>query len=94
FLDHGATPQALEAYEAEMRPATTKVVLTNRTAGPDAILDVIEERCGGEFEKIEDVISREELADHANAYKKIAGFAVDTLNAAPAIIPEGARARG
>ncbi|MCC0003547.1 MAG: flavin-dependent oxidoreductase, partial [Methylobacteriaceae bacterium] len=47
-----------------------------------------------EFEKIEDVISREELADHANTYKKIAGFAVDTLNAAPAIIPEGARARG
>ena len=94
FLDHGATPQALEAYEAEMRPATTKVVLTNRTAGPDAILDVIEERCGGEFKKIEDVISREELAEHANAYKKIAGFAVDTLNAAPAIIPEGARARG
>ena len=94
FVDHGATPAALEAYEAEMRPATTKVVLTNRTAGPDAILDVIEERCGGEFEKIEDVISREELADHANTYKKIAGFAVDTLNAAPAIIPEGARARG
>lgn len=94
FLDHGATPAALEAYEAEMRPVTTKVVLTNRTAGPDAILDVIEERCGGEFEKIEDVISREELAEHANAYKKIAGFAVDTLNAAPPIIPEGARARG
>lgn len=94
FIDHGATPAALEAYEAEMRPVTTKVVLTNRTAGPDAILDVIEERCGGEFEKIEDVISREELAEHANAYKKIAGFAVDTLNAAPPIIPEGARARG
>lgn len=91
FVDHGATPAALEAYEAEMRPATTKVVLTNRTAGPDAILDVIEERCGGEFENIEDVISRDELADHASAYKKIAGFAVDTLNAAPAIIPEGAR---
>jgi len=91
FVDHGATPAALEAYEAEMRPATTKVVLTNRTAGPDAILDVIEERCGGEFENIEDVISRDELADHASAYKKIAGFAVDTLNAAPVIIPEGAR---
>ena len=92
FVDHGITPQALEAYESEMRPATTKVVLTNRTAGPDAILDVIEERCGGEFAKIEDVISREELAEHAATYKKIAGFAVDTLNAAPEIIPEGARA--
>jgi len=74
-----------------MRPATTKVVLTNRTAGPDAILDVIEERCGGQFDRIEDVISREELADHANRYKAIAGFAVDALNAAPAIIPEDAR---
>lgn len=93
FVDHGVTPRALEAYEAEMRPATTKVVLTNRTAGPDAILDIVEERCGGEFGKIEDVISREELAEHAAVYKKIAGFAVDTLNAAPPIIPEGARAR-
>lgn len=91
FVDHGATPDALQAYEAEMRPATTKVVLTNRTAGPDAILDVIEERCGGEFEKIEDVISRDELADHANRYKAIAGFAVDALNEAPPIIPQAAR---
>lgn len=93
FLDHGLGPDALEAYEAEMRPVTTKVVLTNRSAGPDAILDVIEERCGGQFDRIEDVISRAELADHANRYKAIAGFAVDTLNAAPAIIPAGARVR-
>ncbi len=91
FLDHGVTPAALDAYEAEMRPATTKVVLTNRTAGPDAILDVIEERCGGEFDKIEDVIPHEELADHAARYKAIAGFAVDALNAAPAIIPASSR---
>lgn len=94
FLDFGATPEALQAYEAEMRPATTKVVLTNRTAGPDAILDVIEERCGGQFEKIEDVISREELAAHADTYKTIAGFAVEAINAAPPMIPEGARVGG
>lgn len=91
FLDHGVTPQALEAYEAQMRPVTTKVVLTNRVAGPDSILDVIEERCGGQFDRIEDVISREELAEHASRYKAIAGFAVDAVNAAPPIIPPGAR---
>jgi 2-polyprenyl-6-methoxyphenol hydroxylase-like FAD-dependent oxidoreductase len=91
FLDHGVTPEALQAYEAQMRPVTTQVVLTNRVAGPDQILDVVEERCGGRFGHIEEVISAQELAGHAARYKAIAGFAVDAINAAPPTIPAGAR---
>lgn len=91
FLAHGATPQALEAYEAQMRPITSKVVLTNRVAGPDQILDVVEQRCGGWFERIEDVITHEELAAHAAGYKKIAGQNVEAINTAPRTIAEGAR---
>jgi 2-polyprenyl-6-methoxyphenol hydroxylase-like FAD-dependent oxidoreductase len=94
FVDHGLTPQALQAYEAEMRPATTKVILTNRVAGPDQILDVVEERCGGEFRHIEDVISGQELADHAARYKAIAGYAIEAVNQAPPTIAPGARVRG
>lgn len=92
FVEHGVGPAALQAYEAEMLPVTSKVVLTNRVAGPDQILDVVEARCGGRFERIEDVISQQELADHAARYKAIAGFAIDAVNGAPPIVPPGARA--
>lgn len=80
FQDHGLTRAALEHYEDEMRPITSKVVLTNRVAGPDHILDVVEERCGGEFACIDDVISHDELAEHARRYKAIAGYSVDAIN--------------
>lgn len=92
LLEHGVTPRALEAYEAELLPATRKIVLTNRSGGgPDAVLQMIEDRCGGKFDAIEDVASLEELAEHAEKYKKIAGFSIDALNTLPRTIPDGAR---
>lgn len=93
FLKHGLTPEALNAYEAMMLPITSKVVLTNRVAGPDSILDVVEERCGGEFDNIEDVISHEEMTEHARKYKALAGFGIDETNAKPRTIPENERFR-
>ncbi|HOB66040.1 flavin-dependent oxidoreductase [Ottowia sp.] len=91
LLDHGLTPAALQAYEDKMRPITTQVVLTNRVAGPDHILDIVQERCDGWFEHIDDVISQQELADHASRYKAIAGYAIDAINAAPPTIAPGER---
>ncbi len=91
FLEHGVTPEALHAYEAKIRPINNKVILTNRTAGPDKILDIVEERCGGQFDNIEDVITQEEMAEHARTYKAIAGFGIQSTNEKPRIIPEGAR---
>lgn len=91
FLAHGLTPQALNAYEDKMLPATSKIVLMNRNAGPDKILDVVEQRCGGQFDKIEDVIPHTEMAAHAAAYKRAAGYGIKETNAAPAIIPKDAQ---
>ena len=92
LLQHGLTPNALTAYEEDLLPATRKIVLTNRGGGgPDAVLQMIEDRCGGKFETINQVASREELAEHAEKYKKIAGFSIDALNALPRTIAEGAR---
>ncbi len=88
FLDHGVGETALQAYEAEMRPATTRMVLANRTAGPDHIMQIVEERCAGVFDDIADVMSHQELADFAAGYKKTAGLAVSDLNASAPIIPE------
>jgi 2-polyprenyl-6-methoxyphenol hydroxylase-like FAD-dependent oxidoreductase len=91
FLQHGVGPEALEAYEARVRPLTEKVILANRGSGPDAVMQLVEDRCGGVFERIEDVVPRDELAAHAETYKKLAGFSIADLNARPPLIPTGAR---
>lgn len=90
FLDRGVNSAALRAYEAEMRPATEKMILTNRTAGPDHIMQIVEEKCGGVFDDIGEVMSHEELTDFAAGYKRTAGFAIAELNESPPIIPSGA----
>jgi hypothetical protein len=63
----------------------------NRTAGPDKILDIVEQRCGGQFDKITDVIPQSELAEHAAAYKRIAGTGIEQTNGRVPIIAADAR---
>lgn len=89
FVEHGLTPQALLAYEARMRPVTTAIIKANRGSGPDAILQRVEDLCGGEFDRIEDVIPQSDLAAHAARYKELAGFAITELNASPPLIAPG-----
>ena len=86
IVDHGLTADALHAYEAERRPATTRIVEANRGNGPDQVMEIVEERCGGVFDDISEILSREELVDTAAAYKKIAGFDVETLNNRASIV--------
>jgi 2-polyprenyl-6-methoxyphenol hydroxylase-like FAD-dependent oxidoreductase len=74
--------QALAAYEAERRPATTKVVLTNREQPPDAVLQEVYRRTGDmPFRHIDDVISQAELSGLLNRYQRIAGFDLEKLAA-------------
>jgi 2-polyprenyl-6-methoxyphenol hydroxylase-like FAD-dependent oxidoreductase len=83
----GATPDALLQYEAVRRPATTQVVLTNRSDPPDSILREVWQRSRGErFARIEDVISPGELRAISERYKKIAGFDIETLNSRPSYV--------
>ncbi|MFW2383555.1 MAG: flavin-dependent oxidoreductase [Acidimicrobiales bacterium] len=89
FLDHGVTKDALDAYESELRPATEKMILRNRTAGPDHIMQIVEEKCDGVFDDIHAVMTHEELEHFAAGYKKVAGFAIEELNSSPPIIPDG-----
>jgi len=92
LLDHGVTAQALETYEAEIRPVTTGVGRANRAGGgPDGVLQQVEDLCGGAFGDINDVIPRADLAAHAEKYKTLAGFSIQALNAKPPIITKGAR---
>jgi len=92
LLDHGVTAAALQAFEDEVRPIATNVGRANRSGnGPDAVLQQVEDLCGGDFEDINSVIPVTELAAHAEKYKSLAGFSVKTLNAKPSIITMGAK---
>ena len=86
FLKHGVGPAALQAFESDVLPKANAITLANRGSGPDAVLQMIEDRCGGQFDRIEDVASHEELSAHAAAYKAKAGFDIAQLNAAPPIL--------
>jgi 5-methylphenazine-1-carboxylate 1-monooxygenase len=86
--DHGPGQDALEAYEEIRRPPTSRIVLANRGNGPDQVMQVVEERCGGVFDDISEILSRSELEETASSYKKLAGFDIETLNASPPIIGE------
>lgn len=55
-----------------------------------ATLGTVDERCGGVFDDIDDVMPRAEVEAFMARYKAAAGFAVETLNAAPRTLPEGA----
>jgi 2-polyprenyl-6-methoxyphenol hydroxylase-like FAD-dependent oxidoreductase len=75
-------PAALAAYEAERLKAANGVVLQNRSAPPDAILQVVHERSGDKpFGNIDDLIGRDELAAITDGYKRVAGFDKATLQA-------------
>jgi 2-polyprenyl-6-methoxyphenol hydroxylase-like FAD-dependent oxidoreductase len=75
LVAQGLTPEALSEYDRVRNAATAKVVLMNRSNPPDAILREVHERSGDRpFERIEDVVPREELARIAEAYKQVAGL--------------------
>lgn len=91
MLDKGVTPAALKAYDEELCGPVGQLALRNRGAGPFGLLRMVDDRCGGQFDNIDDVIPAEERAQFMLAYQQAAGFARDELNAKPGIIPAGAR---
>lgn len=82
----GVSVAALKSFEDAMLRDLNELVLRNRGAGPIGILGLVEERCGGVFDDIEDVIPREEIEDYMARYKAAAGFAIETLNNSPRTI--------
>ena len=72
-LKQSPDPQAaLQQYEQRRRPATSRVVLLNRTEPPDGIITRVEELTGGRpFSRIDDVISQTELRAISDNYKRV-----------------------
>lgn len=86
LLETGCTKSALDAYEAVIRPVANRVTLANRGNGPDAIMQLAEDRCGGDFSKLGAALPFEERQQLALNYKKLAGVSPDDVNRRPPTI--------
>ena len=91
LLQYGISTDALKAYDDALCAPIAKVVLRNRNDGPFGLLTLIEERCGGIFDDIDDVMSEAERTAFMAQYKAAAGFAMETVNNAAPMIEKGAR---
>ncbi len=72
--------QAFEIYDRERRPVTAEIVRTNRSGGPERVIDVVEERAPDGFATLDDIASHAELEAIVRGYSHLAGFARDDVN--------------
>jgi len=80
LVGHPDPAAAFAVYEKQRLEATTRIVLTNRSNPPDAILREVFQRTHDQpFAAIDDVISRDELVALSEGYKRIAGYSKDAL---------------
>ena len=85
---------ALADYDRTRRPAMNDVTLRNRSFGPEAALQLAEERAPDGFANIDDVIPRAELEGITRAFQQVAGLDPAALNARPSFVPQGVTPRG
>ena len=78
---------ALEAYEAERRPPTNRIVLANRGDDPDQVMQLAEECAPGGFDDLDTVIHPDEFREIAQQYKMVAGFDKDEQSQRPSFDP-------
>jgi 5-methylphenazine-1-carboxylate 1-monooxygenase len=77
---------ALAAYDAERRPATAAIVLSNRRGGPEGVIDVIETRAPDGLDDLDAVASYAEREAIVRGYASLVGYAL------PWPFPNGQRA--
>jgi 5-methylphenazine-1-carboxylate 1-monooxygenase len=70
---------ALRQYEELRLPATAAIVRANRSLGPELPMKLVEERAPDGFTKIDEVITRDEIDQATEQYRKTAGFALASL---------------
>jgi 2-polyprenyl-6-methoxyphenol hydroxylase-like FAD-dependent oxidoreductase len=72
-------PAALRLYEERRLLAAARVVASNRSKGPEAVLQLARERIKGPNDDLRLLVSQEEIDAITNDYQKVAGFDAATL---------------
>jgi 5-methylphenazine-1-carboxylate 1-monooxygenase len=75
----GNPRQALAAYEAERLPKTAEIVLSNRSGGPEGVIDAVVNLAPDGFDDVEAVLSHAQREAIVRGYAKKAGFAKEQL---------------
>ncbi len=78
--------EALQRYDQERRPGMNDITLRNRQFGPEAALQLAEERAPAGFERIDDIIPRAELEAITTSFASAAGLGVEAVNGRPSFI--------
>jgi 2-polyprenyl-6-methoxyphenol hydroxylase-like FAD-dependent oxidoreductase len=78
---------ALKRYDTERRPIVNDIVLRNRDFGPEGVLQLVEERAPNGFDRIDDVISQQDIKAFAASFSSAAGLDVKTVNCRPSLVP-------
>lgn len=76
LADTGDIDAALQAYDADRRPKTAAIVMSNRQHGPERMLDIAYERAPQGFDDVLDVFAEGEREAIAAQYKQVAGFSL------------------
>ncbi|HUB97172.1 MAG TPA: flavin-dependent oxidoreductase [Stellaceae bacterium] len=72
---------ALAAYEAERLGKANDIVLAARSRPPDLIIETVEGRTGGaRFDRLEDVISEDEMKAILDRFKSLVGADIASVN--------------
>ena len=77
---------ALQRYDAERRPSMNDIIQRNRNFGPEAAMQLAEERAPNGFARVDDIISRHELDTIVASFAKAAGLDVETVNHRPSYV--------
>ena len=78
--------EALAHYDAVRRPVMNDIILRNRQFGPEAAMQIVEERAPDGFKRIEDVISADEMRHISQSFQATAGLDADTVNNRPSFV--------
>ncbi len=70
---------ALGRYQELRLPATAAIVRANRSLGPELPMKLVEERAPHGFADIDEVITKAEIEQATEQYRRTAGFAVASL---------------
>ena len=87
LLETADAVEALTRYECERRPIMNDITLRNRQLGPEAVMQLVDKRAPAGFDRIDDVITREEIKVIVTSFSSAAGLDVETVNGRPAFVP-------
>jgi 2-polyprenyl-6-methoxyphenol hydroxylase-like FAD-dependent oxidoreductase/quercetin dioxygenase-like cupin family protein len=76
LAEHESVTEALLAYERERVRPTAEIVYSNRTGGPEGVIDAVEALAPDGFDDVEDVLSHADREAIVRGYAQKAGFAL------------------